>query len=193
MIDGFLLEKKLNKNIPIPLYYQLKELLMEYISVSDENTPLPTESQLCEHFQVSRSTVRQTLGELTSDGFLVRHKGKGTMILPCCTREFQRRDAREGLHSPYRGVEPHRSRGIPLGRQGLEDRQRGSSCESGALARSEFGSHGSGFVLPASRIPWFGFLGHRGSGEQFPLPDNGGHLPCPHRIEPTRHRDPVGG
>jgi len=82
MIDGFLLEKKLNKNIPIPLYYQLKELLMEYISVSDENTPLPTESQLCEHFQVSRSTVRQTLGELTSDGFLVRHKGKGTMILP---------------------------------------------------------------------------------------------------------------
>jgi GntR family transcriptional regulator len=82
MLDDFLRGKKLNKDIPIPLYYQLKELLLEYITSSKEQTPLPTESQLCDHFQVSRSTVRQALGELTSDGFLVRHKGKGTMILP---------------------------------------------------------------------------------------------------------------
>ena len=82
MLNGFLRDRQLNKDIPIPLYYQLKELLLEYIGSSEEETPLPTESQLCEHFQVSRSTVRQALGELTSDGFLVRHKGKGTMILP---------------------------------------------------------------------------------------------------------------
>src|SRR5690554_3336815 len=82
MLNGFLHDKQLNKDIPIPLYYQLKELLLEYITSNEEQTPLPTESQLCDHFQVSRSTVRQALGELTSDGFLVRHKGKGTMILP---------------------------------------------------------------------------------------------------------------
>jgi GntR family transcriptional regulator len=82
MLIEFLRDKQLNKDIPIPLYYQLKELLLEYITSNEEETPLPTESQLCEHFQVSRSTVRQALGELTSDGFLVRHKGKGTMILP---------------------------------------------------------------------------------------------------------------
>ena len=82
MLNGFLRDKQLNKDIPIPLYYQLKELLLEYITSNEEKTPLPTESQLCDHFQVSRSTVRQALGELTSDGFLVRHKGKGTMILP---------------------------------------------------------------------------------------------------------------
>lgn len=82
MLNGFLRDKQLNKDIPIPLYYQLKELLLEYITSNEEQTPLPTESQLCDHFQVSRSTVRQALGELTSDGFLVRHKGKGTMILP---------------------------------------------------------------------------------------------------------------
>ncbi len=82
MIEGLLSEKQLNKDIPIPLYYQLKELLLEYIFARDKETTLPTESQLCEHFQISRSTVRQALGELTNDGFLVRHKGKGTMIRP---------------------------------------------------------------------------------------------------------------
>ena len=82
MHDNTLMDKKLNKDIPIPLYYQLKELLLEYITTSEEETVIPTEIQLCEHFQVSRSTVRQALGELVNDGFLVRHKGKGTMVRP---------------------------------------------------------------------------------------------------------------
>lgn len=80
--DRFFVDKQLNKEIPIPLYYQLKEMLLEYIMLHKEQSALPTETQLCEHFQISRTTVRQALGELAAEGFLVRHKGKGTMILP---------------------------------------------------------------------------------------------------------------
>lgn len=82
MMHAFFHEKQLNKEVPIPLYYQLKELLLDFIHHEESYTVIPTETQLCEYFDISRSTVRQALGELTSEGYLERHKGKGTMILP---------------------------------------------------------------------------------------------------------------
>lgn len=81
-MDTFFADKQLNKNVPIPFYYQLKELLLEYIQESPAHTLFPTETQLCDHFGISRTTVRQTLGELTAEGYLLRQKGKGTMIVP---------------------------------------------------------------------------------------------------------------
>jgi DNA-binding GntR family transcriptional regulator len=39
---------------------------------------IPTESQICEQFSVSRSTVRKTLEHLTRNGYLERRAGKGT-------------------------------------------------------------------------------------------------------------------
>ncbi len=82
MINPFFQKKELNKAVPIPLYYQLKELLLSFIHEEEPYTVIPTETELCAHFDISRSTVRQALGELTSEGYLERHKGKGTMILP---------------------------------------------------------------------------------------------------------------
>ncbi|AEC01254.1 transcriptional regulator, GntR family with UTRA sensor domain [Parasphaerochaeta coccoides DSM 17374] len=83
-MDGSaLFNKTLNKDIPIPLYLQLKEFLMELITNhGDQAFLLPSEAQLCEHFQISRSTVRQTMGELTSEGLISRQKGRGTVTLP---------------------------------------------------------------------------------------------------------------
>lgn len=81
-MDRFFTQRYLNKEIPIPFYYQLKELLLEYIAQAEPGSSIPTETQLCEHFDISRTTVRQALGELTSEGLLYRQKGKGTMILP---------------------------------------------------------------------------------------------------------------
>lgn len=43
-------------------------------------TTLPSERQLCADFQVSRMTVREVLGQLESDGLVVRIPGKGTFV-----------------------------------------------------------------------------------------------------------------
>ena len=84
-----ILEKKINKNVPIPLYYQLKELLKEQIKNSKVGDTIPTEIELCEHFKISRPTVRQAISELVAEGYLRRSKGKGTFVhAPKIRRDF---------------------------------------------------------------------------------------------------------
>lgn len=41
---------------------------------------LPTEAALCEHFRVSRSTIRQAISQLERDGLVTRIRGKGTFL-----------------------------------------------------------------------------------------------------------------
>lgn len=74
--------KSLNKNIPIPLYYQLKTILLEYIKNEhvDIEEPIPTEVDISQHFGISRPTVRQAINELVVEGYLYRIKAKGTFI-----------------------------------------------------------------------------------------------------------------
>jgi GntR family transcriptional regulator len=73
---------KLDKTIPSPLYYQLKKQVLSLIenSVITEGDMLPAENELCELFKVSRPTIRQALIELVNEGYLDRHKGKGTFV-----------------------------------------------------------------------------------------------------------------
>jgi ABC-type glycerol-3-phosphate transport system substrate-binding protein/DNA-binding transcriptional regulator YhcF (GntR family) len=69
---------------PIPLYYQLKTLLLEEI-LSGRYGPgdrLPTEHQLCEQFQISRTPVTRALSELADEGVLLRHRRRGTFVNP---------------------------------------------------------------------------------------------------------------
>lgn len=72
----------LNKNIPIPLYYQLKTILLDYIKErhEDPEVPIPTEIEISAHFGISRPTVRQAINELVVEGYLYRIKAKGTFI-----------------------------------------------------------------------------------------------------------------
>ena len=78
-------EKKLDKNVPIPLYYQLKRLILEDIENGTYpiGSDIPTELQLSEMFDISRTTVRQAITELVQEGRLYRVKSKGTF---CCKR-----------------------------------------------------------------------------------------------------------
>lgn len=72
----------LNKNTPIPLYYQLKQWVIEQIERGDlkPGDVIPSERELSERFEISRMTVRQALLELVIEGKLVREKGKGTYV-----------------------------------------------------------------------------------------------------------------
>lgn len=72
----------LNKNIPIPLYYQLKQWLVEQIDRGDlkPGDSIPSERELSEQFEISRMTVRQALQELVVEGRLIREKGRGTFV-----------------------------------------------------------------------------------------------------------------
>jgi GntR family transcriptional regulator len=73
---------KLDKDIPIPLYYQLKRQIHSLIdtAVLKEGDMLPPENELCAFLDVSRPTIRQALSELVAEGLLNRYKGKGTFV-----------------------------------------------------------------------------------------------------------------
>lgn len=72
----------IDRTSPMPLYYQLKQILLIQID-SGEFKPgdiLPTESQIQEFYDVSRTTVRQALSELESEGKVSRYRGRGTFV-----------------------------------------------------------------------------------------------------------------
>lgn len=72
----------LDKNIPVPLYYQLKQTILSEIQNGNAKSgdAIPTEDQYCRQYEVSRTTVRQAIVELVNEGWLYRTKGKGTFI-----------------------------------------------------------------------------------------------------------------
>jgi GntR family transcriptional regulator len=73
---------KLDKNIPIPLYYQLKMQILQLIenAVIQAGDLFPPENDLCELLNVSRPTIRQAFSELVNEGYINRYKGKGTFV-----------------------------------------------------------------------------------------------------------------
>lgn len=74
--------KKIDKNSPIPLYYQLKTIIAELIE-NEEYKPgeaIPTEKQFCEIHDISRMTVSKTINSLINEGLLYRERGKGTFV-----------------------------------------------------------------------------------------------------------------
>lgn len=72
---------KLNRD-HIPLYYQVQQILRKRIATKEITTevPLPTESELCDEFEVSRTTVRQAFAALINEGLITRIPGKGTFL-----------------------------------------------------------------------------------------------------------------
>jgi multiple sugar transport system substrate-binding protein len=69
---------------PIPLYFQLKTLLLEEILEGrfDGDGRLPTEHELCERYGISRTPVTRALSELAEEGVVLRHRRRGTFVNP---------------------------------------------------------------------------------------------------------------
>lgn len=74
--------KKVNKNSPVPLYYQLKDIISELIEDEElkPGDPIPPERELCEYHEVSRMTVNKAIANLVNEGLLYREQGKGTFV-----------------------------------------------------------------------------------------------------------------
>jgi GntR family transcriptional regulator len=64
------------------LYIQVMRLLVDEIGRGTWaiGNRIPSEAELATRYAVSKITIRQALGNLTSDGYLVRVQGKGTFV-----------------------------------------------------------------------------------------------------------------
>ena len=117
----------LERSNPLPLYYQLKEVLRQQIRAGHlaPHTAIPSEPELVARYRVSRATVRQALTELVNEGLLYRQHGKGTFVceprvqqtlseLTSLTEELKRRGKRPGglllIYELVRGTESIRQR-----------------------------------------------------------------------------------
>ncbi|MBN2323037.1 MAG: GntR family transcriptional regulator [Spirochaetes bacterium] len=72
----------IDKSSPVPYYHQLKVFLMNEIE-SGRLLPMqkiPSETELCERFDISRTVVRQAIKDLQNEGYLTTEKGKGTFV-----------------------------------------------------------------------------------------------------------------
>lgn len=81
----------IDKTVPIPLYFQLKQLILSEIKngTYKSGDVIPTENEISDAFQISRTTVRQAVTELVQEGWLYRVKSKGTFVsLPKINQDF---------------------------------------------------------------------------------------------------------
>lgn len=76
------LANTIDKDTPIPYHYQLREWLRDEIVAGrwSVNDRLPSERELCDAFDVSRTTVREAIDSLVAEGMLRREKGRGTFV-----------------------------------------------------------------------------------------------------------------
>jgi len=73
---------KINHSSPIPLYHQIKDILVKRIvdKVWGPGDLIPTEQELMKEFDVSRTTIRQAITSMVHDGLLEKKQGKGTTV-----------------------------------------------------------------------------------------------------------------
>ncbi|MDV4149353.1 GntR family transcriptional regulator [Clostridium sp. AL.422] len=72
-----------DKSSRTPLYLQLMNILIDIIENNlKENEQILSEREICEIYDVSRTTVRQTMDELEKEGYIYKIHGKGTFVSP---------------------------------------------------------------------------------------------------------------
>ena len=71
-----------DRKLPTHLYAQIRDILFDRVQSGEwePGTLIPTETELCELYNVSRITVRRALGELVHEGYLERISGRGTFV-----------------------------------------------------------------------------------------------------------------
>jgi len=74
--------KRVNKDNPLPLHYQLKQILLDMIEneLLKPGDNIPPEREICETQGISRMTVNKAIMALVNEGVLYREQGKGTFV-----------------------------------------------------------------------------------------------------------------
>lgn len=100
---------KVNKDLSIPLYQQVKDYLKDKITSCEWEVgyQLPTEKELAAQFHVSNITVKRAVLELVNKGLLQRQSGKGTFVTQVEERNITkfvslRNEAWEHHNHPHR-------------------------------------------------------------------------------------------
>jgi GntR family transcriptional regulator len=75
---------QIQRGSPVPFYQQLAEILRSEIASGRlaRDRRLATEFELMDAYDVSRTTVRQTIALLQKEGLISVHRGKGTFVAP---------------------------------------------------------------------------------------------------------------
>ena len=85
MTESIINPRRINKDLPVPYYYQIVQVLRESIAdIEDKESydeiQLPSEAELCELFSVNRGTIRHALDMLEHEGLIYREKGRGAFV-----------------------------------------------------------------------------------------------------------------
>jgi GntR family transcriptional regulator len=91
------LEINLERNSPVPLYYQLAKSIEEAINSGElaAGDRLENEVSMTKRLGLSRPTARQAIQELVKKGLLVRKRGVGTQVVHS---QFSREERLTSLH-----------------------------------------------------------------------------------------------
>jgi len=72
---------KINKQIPVPIYYQLKKVLKKHISETlKPGDKFFSEHELAKKYDIARVTAGRVIEQLAYEGSLYRIQGKGTFV-----------------------------------------------------------------------------------------------------------------
>ncbi|AFM02239.1 transcriptional regulator [Desulfitobacterium dehalogenans ATCC 51507] len=71
---------KLDPYSPVPLHAQLTEYIKSEILKGNYTGKIPSEREFMEEFNVSRTTVRESISTLVRDDFLEKRHGRGTFV-----------------------------------------------------------------------------------------------------------------
>ena len=117
----------LSRELPVPLYHQVKTLILREIEAGQwrPEERLPSEDELSDRFRVSKITVRQAMRELAQLGYVRREQGRGTFA--------QRPPLVEGPRKLTSFTEEMRRRGVQASSEVLEHGTVAASADVSAI------------------------------------------------------------